>query len=119
MSLKKGDLVPQPAIGDEWTIRFSTTKAARGWPDLEIVACGNLRKAWDAMRHSPGPGPAQRTNRHHRLVGTLAHETVRGRQLPQWQIEVTSGGRIWYLLDEEKRTVWVDYAGTQHPKETE
>ncbi|WP_247648652.1 hypothetical protein [Saccharomonospora xinjiangensis] len=42
-----------------------------------------------------------------------------GRELPQWQIEVTGGGRIWYLVDEENRTVWLRYAGTGHPKRTD
>lgn len=41
------------------------------------------------------------------------------RRLAQWQIEVTSGGRIWYLLDEEKHVVWVQMASTRHPKATE
>jgi hypothetical protein len=41
-----------------------------------------------------------------------------GRVLPQWQVEVTGGDRVWYLLDTEKRTVRVDYAGA-HPKATE
>lgn len=38
--------------------------------------------------------------------------------MPCWQIEVTSGGRIWYLLDTDKRTVWVTFAGTAHPRPT-
>lgn len=119
MSPKKGDHVYQPAIDAEWTVRFSTTAAAKGWPDLETAACDNLRKAWDAMRHSPGPVLDRHNSRHHRLSSRLRTGTIGGRTLPQWQIEVTSSGRIWYMLDEEKRTVWVEYASTRHPKETE
>jgi mRNA-degrading endonuclease RelE of RelBE toxin-antitoxin system len=33
-------------------------------------------------------------------------------------VEVTGGGRIWYLVDEETRTVWVVQASTKHPKRT-
>ena len=40
-------------------------------------------------------------------------------QLNHWQIEVTSGGRIWYGVDPDKATIWVDYAGPGHPKATE
>jgi hypothetical protein len=29
------------------------------------------------------------------------------------------GGRIWYLLDVERRTVWIVHAGTGHPKATD
>jgi hypothetical protein len=39
--------------------------------------------------------------------------------MPCWQIEVMSGGRIWYLLDTDKRTVWVTVASTAHPKTTD
>ncbi len=119
MSPKKGDHVYQPAIGAEWAIRFSTAAAAKGWPCLENEAAGNLRKAWDTMRHSPGACPIPPNQRHKALSGRLNIGTIGRRTLPQWQIEVTSGGRIWYLLDDERHTVWVEYASTKHPKETE
>jgi len=32
------------------------------------------------------------------------------------EIEVTGGGRIFYLVDDEKRTVWVVVASLKHPK---
>jgi hypothetical protein len=32
---------------------------------------------------------------------------------------LTGAGRIWYLVDEERHTIWVDYAGPGHPKATE
>jgi hypothetical protein len=70
------------------------------------------------MRHDPGPGAGKPTGRHHQLKGSLAHGTHAGRVLPRRQIEVTGGDRIWYLLDAEKRTVWVEYAGA-HPKVTD
>jgi len=40
-------------------------------------------------------------------------------ELEQWQIEVTGGGRIWYLVDDDARTVWLVEAGTGHPRATE
>jgi hypothetical protein len=43
----------------------------------------------------------------------------RGQPLPQWQIEVISGGRIWYLIDAERRRVVVLYASPRHPKATD
>jgi hypothetical protein len=36
--------------------------------------------------------------------------------MDHWQIEVTADGRIWYLLDTDRRTVWIDHASTGHPK---
>lgn len=68
------------------------------------------------MRTEPGPTP--QTPRHHQLKGSLALGAHRGRSLPCWQIEVTGGGRIWYLIDVKDRTVWVTYAGTGHPRAT-
>ncbi|MEU3304236.1 hypothetical protein ABZ729_31125 [Streptomyces sp. NPDC006678] len=65
------------------------------------------------------PAPATRTECHHRLKGELAHGTHRGQTMDRWQIEVTAGGRIWYLLDVERRTAWVAVAPTGHPKATD
>lgn len=64
------------------------------------------------------PAPAAQTNRHHQLKGALAYALHDGKQLLCWQIEVTGGGRIWYLIDADRRTVWITEAGTGHPKRT-
>jgi hypothetical protein len=117
VSPKKGDAVAPPAVDDEWHIRFGTADAAKGWPELVNKAAGNARRAWDLMRTSPGQNS---NDRHHQLKGedysTARHD---GRVLPQWQIEVTGGGRIWYLIDEVKHTIWILYASLRHPKGTE
>lgn len=57
--------------------------------------------------------------RHHRLKGKLGSAMLKGEPVERWQFEVTGGGRIWYLIDDEARTAWVTYAGTGHPKRTE
>jgi hypothetical protein len=54
-----------------------------------------------------------------RLRGSLARRKFGGSELEQWQIEVTGGGRIWYLVDDDAHTVWLVHAGTGHPKATE
>jgi hypothetical protein len=118
VSPKKGDPVAPPAIGAEWRIRYSSNEAIKGWKDRETHAPGNLRQAWEIMRNDPGPGPGKPTSRHHQLKGSLALGTHGGRDLPCRQIEVTGGDRVWYLLDVDKHTVWVQYAGT-HPKATD
>jgi hypothetical protein len=117
MSAKRGDRVAPPAGPGEWEVLFGTNDAAKGWLELCAQAPGNTRDAWVAMRTDPLP--AVRTPRHHPLKGALAMGTYRGRLLHQWQIEVTSGGRIWYLADADARKVFVMYAGTGHPKATE
>ena len=68
------------------------------------------------MRSDPRP-PEDGTR--YRLRGTLASREFAGRILEQWQIKVSGVGRIWYLPDEDKHTVWIAYASAAHPKQTE
>lgn len=119
MSPKRRDRVAPPPVDGERDVRFATNEAIKGWQALEAEAADNLRVAWDTMRTDPGPGPGKPTPRHSRLKGSLATGCHGGRVFPQWQIEVTGSGRIWYLLDTEDHTVWVKDARTGHPKETE
>ena len=35
------------------------------------------------------------------------------------EFEVTSGGRVRYVVDDATRTVWVVYASPRHPKDTD
>ena len=65
------------------------------------------------------PAPPTDWPRHHRLKGSLATAVVKGCALDRWQIEVTGAGRIWYLVDPESRTVWIDHAGSGHPRATD
>jgi hypothetical protein len=119
VSPKRGDAVAPPPGEGEWDIRYAETGAAKGWEELCRTARANTCQAWQIMRTNPGPGPGKPTERHHQLKGSFATGTHGGRRLPQWQIEVTAGGRIWYLLDEERHTVWIKHAGTGHPKTTD
>lgn len=70
-------------------------------------------------RCGPIPAATPRTPRHHQLKGTLAFAEHDGKRLACWQIKVTGGGRIWYLLEAHRRTVWITEAGTEHPKRTD
>lgn len=117
MSPKRNERVAPPAASDEWELRFANGEAAKGWDDLCQQAPENTRKAWTEMRTRALRCPP--TSRHHQLKGSLATGTHRCLELPQWQIEVTGGGRIWYLVDQERRTLWVKAAGTGHPKLTD
>jgi hypothetical protein len=91
----------------------------QGLGDLIAGAPENTRRTWNVMRTQPGPGPGKPNDRHKQLKGSLATRNHKGKELPLWQIEVTSGGRIWYLLDVDNHTVWVQYASSKHPKITE
>jgi hypothetical protein len=38
--------------------------------------------------------------------------------MEQWEYEVTSGGRVRYVLDDDNRTVWLIRI-PRHPKDTD
>jgi hypothetical protein len=116
MSPKRLDRVAPPPTGIEWDLRTGTTEAAKGWVDLCGQARNVVREAFDLMRSARRP-PENPT--HYRLRGDLSTRRCSGRELEQWQIKIGSGGRIWYLPDDETHTVWLVYASPAHPKETE
>ena len=117
MSPKRGDRVAPPPGPGEWDVRFLENEAAKGWEELCRQAPGNALAVWNTMRHRPTPPVA--SPRHQRLRWHLATGTVRGRALDRWQIEVTGAGRVWYLVDRDGRTVWVDHASPGHPRATD
>jgi hypothetical protein len=116
VSPKRGDRVAPPPGPEERDVRFGDSDSAKGWEELCRQAPGNTLAAWAAMRQNPAPRTD--TPRHHRLLGRLATRELKGRVLDHWQIEVTAAGRIWYLVDHETATIWIDYAGPGHPKAT-
>lgn len=117
MSPRRGDRVAPPPVADEYDVRFGNADSAKGWEELAQQATGNLRRAFETIRSSPRTHTAP--GRHHRLKGSLGTGTFKGQDLERWQFEVTGGGRIWYLIDDASRTVWIVYAGTGHPKVTD
>ncbi|MFF6803605.1 hypothetical protein [Streptomyces sp. NPDC012616] len=118
MSAGRGDRVAPPAPDGHWEVRFADAAAsAKGWENLARQARENTFRAWTVMRTEPAP--AAETPRHHRLKGSLAHGTHRGRTCRQWQIEVTGAGRVRCLLDTSRATCWITFAGTGHPRATD
>lgn len=117
MSPKRGDRAAPPPIGHEYDLRFANTDAADGWENLCRHAAGNLRRAFEKIRSNPRArdNPA----RQHRLLGNLGTGVVKGQALECWQFEVTGSGRIWYLVDDTNRVVWITHASTRHPKATD
>lgn len=117
MSPKLGERAAPPPPVAGWDVRYGTNDAAKGWEELCRHAPRNMRRAWDEITSEPVPGPA--SSRHHQLRTPYSHRAFKGSALEQWQYEVTGGGRIWYLVDEPRRILWVWYAGVSHPKATE
>ena len=89
MSPKRGDRAAPPRVGEEYDIRFDNAESAKGWDELARTASAHLRLAFEAIRDTPRPVPAN--ERHHRLHGSLSTASRRGTDLEQWQFEVTAG----------------------------
>ncbi|AZM48583.1 hypothetical protein DMB38_24845 [Streptomyces sp. WAC 06738] len=117
MTPKRGDEVAPPAAGEEWCLRFATNEAAKGWGELCAAAPANTRRCYEALRSAPVS--LRHPDRQHRLRGRLAEGVLGGTAYPQWEYEVTSGGRVRYLVDEARRTVHFVYASPRHPKDTD
>ncbi|MDR8407723.1 hypothetical protein MTP10_03095 [Nonomuraea sp. 3-1Str] len=117
MSPKRGDRVTVPPSGDEWDLRFGDSDAVTGWEELCRHALTNTRRCFEALRADP----RSRANheRQHRLRGDMATHRHNGKNLEQWEFEVTNGGRVRYVIDDAARTVWVIYASPRHPKDTD
>ena len=112
---KRLDDVAQPPKANEWSIRYGTSEAAANWPELCKQLPGTTREAWDRMRQHP----LERTDTQKPLGGKLGSRIVAGRELPQWQTDLSSGGRIWYCFDEVGKTVWLMLASARHPGATQ
>lgn len=115
---RRGDRASPPTRDGDWTIVFADNAAASGWEDLCKTAPGNVLKAWEHLSRDPRNRQAN-PGRIGPLLHDLGRRRIGGRELEQWQYEVTAGGRIWYCPDDEDRTVHLTYASTRHPKLTE
>lgn len=114
MAKRRERIAPPPTKGG-WDFRYGTSDAAKGWEKVCASAPGNARAAWERITTDP----RMRTDRQHPLRGRLASRTVNGETMEQWQYEVTGGGRLWYVIDDGNKTVWLTEAMPGHPKATE
>lgn len=112
---KRKDRIAPPPSGGGWDLRYATNDAVKGWEQICAVASGNARKAWERITTDP----RQYDSRQHPLKGSLGTRLVNGQTMEQWQYEVTAGGRIWYRIDDQARTVWMTGASPGHPRATE
>lgn len=111
----RGSLVPPPLLPGEYELYFADNDAAKGWEQLRSQFTTGARDAWESLRKSPNVrGPTQKP-----LQGALATRTHAGRLLPQWQRDITSSARVWYVIDEENKEVHITLAKTGHPGATD
>lgn len=114
MPRRRERVAPPPAPAG-WDFRYASNDAAAGWQRITRAVSANARVAWDVLTTDP----RRRDSRQHPLKGKLGTRLVDGDELEQWQYEVTGGGRLWYCIDDKRRTVWLTEATVGHPKATE
>lgn len=111
------DRVAPPAHPQGYVARLLNNESAEGWEDFVRAAPAPLWAAWEVLIRTP-LSPTH-PKRQHKLHGKLARVNLDGRSFDLWQYEVTAGGRIWYCVDEARKTVWLKQVSVSHPKATE
>lgn len=98
---------------------------AAAWNELANMAAGEMQRVYDQLATTPDYDDG---DRQHPLEGQAGRGSFEGRDYVRWQIDVTSGGRVWYFLDstpegsgQRRRsgTVILDAVHPGHPKQTE
>lgn len=118
MASKRGSKVPRPIGKDEWTLRFGNKDASKTWDELlNSKLKPALVRFWDVVVKEPRS--TYNRSRHHQLKGSLATRTLKGVEMEQWQHEISGAGRIWFLIDDKNRTVWVMEVNPGHPSKTD
>ena len=112
----RGSRVPRPATGEQWQLRFSKNQAAKTWEQWANSHGEVLARCYDQFTDEP----RQSSDRHHQLRGKdYATGVLKGKTLDRWQHEVTGAGRVWALIDDETKTVWVEAVFPGHPSQTD
>jgi hypothetical protein len=76
----------------------------RNWSSSEVPACLGGRQRPDCLgAHDGRPAPTRLPTAS--VKGSLGSRTANDVEMEQWQYEATAGGRIWYCIDDDRRTV--------------
>lgn len=125
--IQPGDLpdIVRPARPGNWQVTARSKKVAEAWRELANQFAGECQRVYDQLQSDPTFDDG---DRQHPLEGEAGRGSFDGRAMRRWQIDVTSGARIWYLVDAtesgsgQKRrsgTVIIDQVHPGHPKGTE
>ena len=111
---KRGQQVPPPVAEGEWDLRYATTKESLAFAEMERQFPGNCAEAKARLKVAP----TTRSDVQKRLRGSLGKRTIGGVEMDQWQDDISSGARLWYCVDADKRIVWLTVAAMGHPRAT-
>lgn len=117
--------VQRPVRPGSWEVVARNPKIHKDWIELCNQFAGEAQRVYDQVQTDP---TCQDGDRQHPLEGDAGRGRYQGREVRRWQIDVTSGGRLWYFVDAtpvgkgQKRragTVVIDHVHFGHPKSTE
>ncbi|MCF6746254.1 hypothetical protein E9529_18640 [Blastococcus sp. KM273128] len=104
--------VPRPLKKVEFTVKFATRQADKGWSDLLGTTRSAVVDAWDFLTRTP----KAQSEQNHPLKGPLATVVRDGTTHERWQYELPGGARLWFYV--EGQTVWLVDVHTRHPNKT-
>ena len=112
--MPKSDQVQRPTKKSEYTIRFATAVAEKGWRELVAQIRGPLADSWDFLTRTP----MDRTPTNYPLKGALGSIKRDNKTYARWQHKPTAqgGARIWFYVDGQ--SVMLEQVHTKHPNET-
>ena len=110
---KRGQQVPPPPTMGEWDIRYAT-KESLAFAEMERQFPGNCAEAKARLKTAP----TTRSDVQKRLRGVLGNRILGGVEMPQWQYDISSGARLWYCVETDRRVVWLTLASMGHPRAT-
>ena len=107
----------KPAPAEVWILKPASRTAQRQWEDAVSAQPELMHTVRERLRTRP-LDRSDNPNRTHRLKPPLHEHLVGTVKLPQWQYEMTAGGRVWYCPDHGTRTLWITKVSFDPPKET-
>lgn len=125
MSDTTGVPIGRPVRPGSWVIAARSEKVASEWREFMNQAAGECNRVYDQLETNPAYDDG---DRQHPLEGESGRSTFQGKSYQRWQIDITSGGRMWYLMDPttfgsgQKRragVVILDKVHFGHPKSLE
>lgn len=117
--------VARPSRPGDYEVVARSIRVDQRWQQACNQAAGELQRVYDQLQSDPSYDDG---DRQHPLEGGPGRGRCNGRDYTRWQIDTTSGGRVWYFIDEspsgtgQRRrsgTVVIDEVHFGHPKSTE
>lgn len=117
--------VIRPSKRGSWKVVARSKKVSEVWHELANQFSSDCQFVYDRLTNDPKIDDG---DRQHPLEGEAGNGSYQGRSYKRWQIDVGSGSRVWYFIDEipegkgqkyRSGTVIIDQVFPGHPKSTE